>query len=336
MRTTTMLALLFLSLTSTAQAQRTIAQDTLSMTTPVAVECGFCSMEAFGAVFREIGTAGGLRPADFPLTVLSVSLAMGAATVTGTPGACHGEATPPDPTTLVHVEIWAGVAPSGADAGPMSVDAMNISGQPPMGTAWTGEDLVFMQDMLPVTMSVPTTDGGSDYNFMLNTFNLGDTTTPAPTVAAGHTYLRVVVGLADGGSSSTCTPMTSAPTGFPLRDDPGSVVAPRREFIYAQGVGWMWNETAHIPGNWALRLSIEPLPHADAGPTDGGAGSDSGAARDGSAIDVGSVDAARASGGGGGGCGCRVGSRSHASIAALLVALALYSRKVTRPKRAGT
>ena len=60
------LACALLCVARPASAQRTIAQDTMSMSTPVAVECGFCAMEAYGEVFETIGT-GGLQPMVLPL-----------------------------------------------------------------------------------------------------------------------------------------------------------------------------------------------------------------------------------------------------------------------------
>jgi hypothetical protein len=198
------LASLVLSIASPALAQRMIAQDTMSMSTPVAVECGFCGMEAYGEIFQRVGASGGLTPADFPLVVQSISLAPGAAEVTS--GACHGIASPVDPTTLVHVEMYAGGTPP---------DAASIATMPVAGTPWPGEDMLLSLDDIPVTMSIPTTDGAANFNLMFNTLGLGDATTPAPTVSAGHQYLRVVVVLADGGNSSTCTPVTNAPMPSP-------------------------------------------------------------------------------------------------------------------------
>ena len=317
-----------LSLATPALAQRSITQDTMSTTTPVGVSCGFCATEAYGVVFRELGT-GGLRPSDFPLSVLSVSLALGAAQVTA--GACHGQAMPSNPDTLVHVEIWAGTTVT---------DATDVHALPVMGMPWPGEDLVFTQDAVPVTMSVPTTDGGANFDLMLNTLALGDATNPAPMVDATHTYLRVVVGLGTGGMSSTCAPATNAPTGFPARDDDG-VVAMHRSFIYAMGgAGWLWNEAAGVHGDWGIRLSVQSGPPRDAGPVDATV-LDSGATRDASmAADAGMRrDTGPIGSGGEAHCGCRVGMRTSSSTSLIVfsaIALMLYSRKVTRPKRAGT
>lgn len=300
-----------------ALAQRTLAQDTMSMASPVAVECGFCAAEAYGVVFQRLSATSGLLPSDFPLSVQSISLALGAAEVTGTPAVCHGIAVPASPETLVHVEIWAGTA---------APDAASIATMPVAGMAWPGEDLVIALDDVPVTMSTPTTDGAADFNLMLNTLALGDTSMAAPVVDDTHTYLRAVVVLNDGGMSSTCTPNTNAPTGFPLRDDDG-VIMNHRSFIYATGVGWLWNEMAGVHGDWGIRLDVQPLPHADAGVGPDAGRPDAGVTSDAATTaDAGSTPPAAAS------CGCRVGARSASPLAGLaLAALALAALARRRP-----
>lgn len=301
-----------------AHAQRTLAQDTMSMDTPVAVSCGFCAAEAYGVVFQRIGTSAGLVPADFPLTVESVSLALGAAEVTS--GACHGIAAPVDPDTLVHFELWAGTTPPPSDIG-----SLPVAGMP-----WPGEDMLVTLDDVPVTMSVPTTDGGANFNLMLNTLMLGDSTTPAPMADATHSYLRAVVVLNDGGNSSTCTPSTNAPTGFPLRDDDG-VVQNERSFIYAEGLGWRWNEQVGVRGDWGIRLTILSGPRPDAGAMDAGA-ADAGAGVDASTMDAGAgADTGASPPGSSGNCGCRTGTGgTSASGVVLLLALAVYASRVSR------
>jgi len=300
------------------------------MSTPVAVECGFCAMEAYGEVFETIGT-GGLQPMDLPLVLQSVQLALGAGAVSG--GACHGIAAPVDPNTMVHVEIWAGTTP------PTTITTLPVAGM-----AWPGEDLVLSLDDVPVTMSTPTTDGAANFNLMFNTLTLGDSTTPAPTIDESHRYIRVVVVLGNGGSSTSCTPVTNAPTGFPLRDDDG-VVQIQRSFLSASGMGWLWNEGVGVHGDWGIRLSIMSLPRDDAGPADaartdaGSSSSDAATPLDAAPSRDGGHDAALVASGGGATCSCFVGARG-ASVPALLtfamILLALQSRKVTRPKRAGT
>lgn len=304
-----------LSVASPAAADRTLAQDTMSTSTPVAVSCGFCADEAFGVLFADIAGSGGLQPTDFPLTLNTISLALGAAYVSGTPAACHGIAAGGD--ALVHVEIWAGTSVPEVD---------DIHSMPVAGSPWPGEDLVFSLDDVPVTMSTPTSDGASDFNLMLNPLMLGDATTPAPTVDATHSYLRAVVVLGSEGNSSTCAPTTNAPVGFPLRDDDG-VVQSHRSFIYASGAGWLWNEAAGVHGDWGIRLGVLSLAHDDGGVSDAGAGVD--AATDGDAgadIDAATdVDAASVTGGGSSSCGCRAGARGGSRAGAALVALGLLA-----------
>jgi hypothetical protein len=303
-----------LALASPVRADRTLAQDTMSTATPVAVSCGFCAMEAYGVVFADIGASGGLRPSDFPLNVTSAQLALGSADVVA--GACHGLAAGGD--TNVHFELWAGTTVPEMD----DIHALPVAGMP-----WPGEDLLVSLDDYPVTMSTPTSDGAVDFNLMLNTLMLGDATTPPPRVDPPHTYLRAVVVLGDGGSSSTCTPTTAAPTGFPLRDD-DMVAQDHRSFIYALGAGWLWNEAVGVRGDWGIRLTIEPLRHEDAGPVDAAV-----IATDAGSTDAGAIDAATPSdagsdaalipSGGGATCGCRAGGARELPLSFSLLALVL-------------
>jgi MYXO-CTERM domain-containing protein len=318
-------SLLALVPASRVRAQRTLAQDTMSETTPVALTCGFCAMEAYGVVFREVG-AGGLTAADFPLTVRSVSLALGDADVSPDGSTCTGRAG--GGTALVHVEIWAGATPPSGD--PVAF--------PPLGEPWAGEELVYAADDVPVALSVPTAEGAAGFNLMLNTFEVLDEAGDPVVVADGNTYLRVAVGLnSNGMHNAICVDPLESPGGFPVRDDEGRV-APERGFIYAGGFGWAWNEdlpgTGAIDGDWGIRLSITPMGTArDAGPR-----VDAGGAVDATIADAG-VDAASGgsdggvTAGGGGGCSCRVASaRSDRGAGALLLALAglLWARRATR------
>ncbi len=280
------------ALVSRASAQQTITHDTLSESAPVGLSCGFCASEAYGVIFREIGGISGLQPTAFPLEVQSVSLALGAAEVTGSPAQCHGLAA--GGQALVHLEVWAGT---------MLVDAADIHAMPAIGTAWPGEELVASFDDLPVQMSVPTTDGGTGFNLMLNEIPLAVDPDPFPAVDETHRYLRVVVQLQDGGSSSTCTPATDAPAGFPVRDDDGTVMD-HRSFIFASGgVGWLWNDAAGVHGDWGLRVKVRSLPRPDAGVDaaglDAGSTSDAGSRPDAATIDGGTTTPAPASS-----CGC--------------------------------
>jgi MYXO-CTERM domain-containing protein len=319
------LALLALSPSSRALAQRTIAQDTMSETTPVAMTCGFCAMEAYGVVFREVGT-GGLTAADFPLTLRSFSVALGDADVSADGNTCTGRTV--GGTALVHVEIWAGATPPTGDP----------VGFPVLGEPWAGEELVYAADDVPVTLSVPTTDGGTGFNLMLNTFDVVGEMGEPVVVAEGNSYLRVAVGLTSNGMhNAICVDPLESPGGFPVRDDEGRV-GPERGFIYAGGFGWAWNEDlpgpGSINGDWGIRLSVLPMPSThDAGPRlDAGAGGDA------SPVDA-SLDAASAADAGApttsGSCGCRMaGGRSPIAMGLLaLVGLALMRRRSIRGAR---
>lgn len=308
------------ALASRASAQQTIAYDTLSESAPVGLSCGFCASEAYGVIFREIGGIAGLQPTAFPLEVQSVSLALGAAEVTGSPGQCHGLAA--GGQALVHLEVWAGTT---------LVDADDIHAMPAIGAAWPGEELVASFDDLPVQMSVPTADGGTGFNLMLNEIPLAVDPDPFPTVDETHRYLRVVVQLQDGGSSSTCAPMTDAPAGFPVRDDDGTI-DDHRAFIFASGgVGWLWNDTAGVHGDWGLRVKVRSLARPDAGVDaaglDAGSTSDAGSTVDAAALDGGSTAPAPASS-----CGCAASVPRTSALAAIgLVGLAaLLARRRSR------
>lgn len=308
------------ALVSRASAQQTIAHDTLSESAPVGLSCGFCASEAYGVIFREIGGISGLQPTAFPLEVQSVSLALGAAEVTGTPAQCHGLAA--GGQALVHLEVWAGTT---------LVDANDIHAMPAIGTAWPGEELVATFDDLPVQMSVPTTDGGTGFNLMLNEIPLAVDPEPFPMVDDTHRYLRVVVQLQDGGNSSTCTPATDAPMGFPVRDDDGTI-DDHRSFIFASGgVGWLWNDAAGVHGDWGVRVKVRSLPRADAGvdaaSVDAGRASDAASPADGGAIDGGASTPAAASS-----CGCTASAPRTSALAAIgLLGLAtLVARRRAR------
>ncbi len=310
-----LLSLLALGPASRVLAQRTLAQDTMSETTPVALTCGFCAMEAYGVIFRDVG-AGGLTAADFPLTLRSVSLALGDADVSADGSTCTGRAT--GGSALVHVEIWAGATvPSG-----------DPRAFPAIGEAWAGETLVYGADDVPVTLSVPTTAGAAGFNLMLNAFDIVDDAGDPVVVPDGNSYLRVAVGLGSNGlHNSICMGALEAPTGFPVRDDDGRV-GPERDFIYAGGYGWAWNEAlpggVAINGDWGIRLSVVPMPIAhDAGPR-----GDASADLDASSDDAGADGGAGGSDAGGapaesGSCSCRVTSSRGPSSAAMgwLVAL---------------
>lgn len=302
-RAASALALCALALLGTrpAAAQLTLAHDTLSRDTPTALTCGFCAGEAFGVVFREIGPTAGLRPGHFPITLQSVQIALADASLTAS-----GCTTEMDGGVVsVVVEIWAGVTVP--EATPPSAAA---AGEP-----WaTDETLVWAADAVPITLSTPTAAGGTAFDLQLNSFTLQSEDGSPVVVPAPNTYLRVVVTLPPGGTSTACDGLSmEGPGGFPLRDNDGRIEA-HRSFIFASGAagGWMWNETVGINGDWGVRLIVQPMGTGgtDAGPRDGG-GADAGAEVDAG----GALDAAEADGGtppspGGGGCTCRTAHTS--------------------------
>ncbi|MBX7194121.1 MAG: hypothetical protein K1X94_18855 [Sandaracinaceae bacterium] len=301
-----------------ADAQVTLAQDTLSMDSPAAALCGFCGGEGFGVVFRELpAPARGLLAEDFPLTLRSVEIALGAARLDGT--MCMN--VPEGGTVAVDVEIWAGVTPPGASIGATMP-----------GEAWpgTGEELVFAATDVPIELSIPAS-GATGFNLQLNRFDVVDEMGMPLRIADTFRYLRVFVQLHDSTLPGPSCPFSS--DGSPLRDD--GRIAEQRSYILANGMGFVWNEDARVGGDWAVRLDIVPSipPATDAGPRSDAGARDAGA----STSDVGASDggagAADAGGGGsGGGCGCRVSSSAPrwGAWASLGMAMALLGRRARR------
>jgi MYXO-CTERM domain-containing protein len=318
-----------------AGAQRTVAHDTLSDATPVAVTCGFCAGEAIGVVFRELPTPlRGIDPGDFPLELRSVQIALASARTTGTAGAYACEGVLAGGTVLVPVEIWAGTTPPTGDIRTR-----------PLGDAWDAtETLVWASDEVPIELSVPDAEGSARFTLTLNTIDLEDEAGAPIVVAAPATYLRVVVLLPTGGSSTSCDALSlDPPAAVAVRDDDRRI-ADERSFLYAAGFGFVWNEDAPseggggaepgIAGDWAIRLQIVPSAATpiDAGtspPTDADADADAGA------IDV---DAALADGGEpidarGGGCSCGATSPARGAHAGTAIALAVIAWAGARRRR---
>lgn len=305
------LVLLALLVPSAASAQRLLAHDTLSMETPSAVSCGFCQDEVIGVVFRELSGIGGIRPEDFPLGLTNVQVALADATTDGTtcsPRTTGGEIT-------AEVEVWAGPTP------PSALPAAGVV----FGMPWPDETLVWANAEVPITLSTPTTDGGTMFNLQFNALLVTDELGMPVVVPAGNAYLRVAVRLPGAGSfNSVCVDPVEQPAGFPLRDNDGRLTD-QRSFIYAGGgVGWLWNETAGLNGDWAIRLEVAPMGSPrDAGTRDAG-GSDAGTA-DSGAFD-GGTDAGTAPASG----GCR--ASAGGSPSAWLVALAALALTIIRRK----
>lgn len=297
----------FAFLSSRAQAQLTLAQDTLSTESPAAALCGFCGGEGFGVVFRELpAPARGLLAEDFPLTLRFVEVALGAARVDGR--MCR--TVPDGGNVTVDVEVWAGVTPPGASIG---------ASAPAEAWPGTGEELVFGAVDVPIELSVPAS-GATGFNLQLNRFEVMDESGMPVRVAGPFTYLRVFVRLHDSILRGPSCPFSS--DGSPLRDD--GRIADQRSYILADGMGFLWNEDARVGGDWAVRLGILPAvpPALDAGTRlDAGerlldaaeAPSDAGRP-DAGRPDAGAADGADAgTGATGGGCGCRARGRGDAS-----------------------
>ncbi len=299
-----------------AAAQERVVQDTLSADTPTGVTCGFCATERFGVVFRELpAPRRGIEPEDFPLRLAAVQVAMAAATVspgpTCTPSTSGGTITAP-------IEIYAGSEiPTGA-----------ITSLPAEGPWNASEELVFAADA-PLALSVDA-DGMGRYAIDFNELEVRDESGGEIVVDAG-TYLRVVVTLPAAEPATACTGGLDLPGGFPVRDADGRI-ADERGFIYAAGVGWLWNEQASINGDWGIRLALFRAPPRDGGTVelDASTSGDAGAVRDAGGA---AMDAATAPDGGaepsGGGCSCRAGRSRSAGwpLAIALACLALRRRQ---------
>jgi MYXO-CTERM domain-containing protein len=278
-------ALLLVLVASSAAAQTRIQQDTLSADAPGVLVCGFCETERFGTIFRELPPPlRGLQPSDFPLTLESVEIALGSA-VGG--ASCMSLTT--GGMVMAPIEIYAGSTPPTGSITALPTDA-----------PWPGETLVWAAEA-PIQLSVA--DGAGNYALNFNSLHVRDETAATIRVPAGNSYLRVVVTLPAGSrTSATCTASgVSVPDAFPFNDNG---LVNERAFIYAVGVGWLWNEQARVAGDWSLRLTAH-LEGTDAGtPTpDAGVRNDAGvdAGMDAS-TDGGTIAPA------GGGCGCRAAS----------------------------
>jgi len=306
----------------TARAQRVIAQDTLSTATPAAISCGFCAGERYGVVFRELAP-GGLQPADFPLTIRSLRVAVASARVTGSAPSFRCEGLTAGGSALADLELWAGSEVPSALEG--------IGPDDP----WTpGEELLWAAADVPLMKSTAGADGASELEAGFNELQPVDEMAMPVRVGADARYIRAVVRIREGdaGSSASCAAARQNPPSiFPLRDNDG-LIAGERSFIYAGSAGWLWNEDVGIAGDWAIRLEIrsDGAPSSDAGPgamdggplsdggtADGGVTRDAGVAADGSTIEPSET-----------GCGCQTTPDPAASWPALL-ALLWLRRRVT-------
>ena len=247
-----------------AAAQRRVQYDTVAEMTPAAASCGFCAGEKFGVVFRELPMMRGLRADEFPLTVLSLEVALASVRIEdfGGFGICQGSTMGGAVDT--DIAIYAGAtAPTG--------DIRDLPGPGP----WPGETEVWA-GTVPIMRSVETSSGSMQYNLMFNTVELpgGGVRVDAP-----NTYVRAVVTIPEGSGMSFCTSGGNPEAaGVGVRDNDGSRVADEVNFIYAAtstspgavSEGWHWNESSEImdpmtgargiQGDWALRLNVRPDP----------------------------------------------------------------------------
>lgn len=251
----------------TASAQRRVQYDTLAESTPAAVSCGFCAGEKFGMVFRPLDSGGGLRADEFPLTLQAIEVAVARTQVTGDLSGYTCTGSSDEGTVSMIVEAYAGVTPPRG----------SISSFPASGP-WAGETAVFGESA-ELTLSIETTPGSRMFNVMV-------TSVPVMVpVAAPNTYIRVVVTIPGGGSSTSCSDFGLTPPGaVGIRDDDGRIEN-NVGFIYAVEAlggavpaGWHWNESEDISdpatgatginGEWAIRLDVAPVATmTDAGTT---------------------------------------------------------------------
>ena len=314
-----------------ALAQHVVAYDTLSAMTPAAASCGFCAGEKFGVVFYELPGGAGLAASEFPLTVRALRLAVARVTVTG-PSSCSGSDL--GGTENFDLELYAG------ETVPTDIAALPATGP------WPGETLLTAFADAPIETSVISA-GTSSFEATFVELPIVDDLGDPIVVSPPSTYLRAVIGITAGGSSTTCTGTLMPPAGVPLRDDDGRI-APHRSLILATvaaGSRWYWNEDVPgggIAGDWAVRVSVTPMstgsdggmPSSDGGALDAGtdAGRDAGALGDAGlpAPDAGPGGAV----GGDGGCGCLVARSRGAGGASVLVLVGLALGVARRRARA--
>jgi len=309
--------LLALALPASASAQRLLAHDTLSADTPSVVSCGFCGDEVIGVVFRELPGTAGIRDTDFPMGLTNLQIALAAASTDGVSCTSLMEGG----VVQAAVEIWAGITP------PETLPRVDVT----FGMAWPDETLLWASDAVPLTLSTATVDGDSRFDLQFNAYMPRDESDEMIVVPAGNSYLRVAVQLPGGGEhNSVCVDPAEVPSGFPLRDNDG-VIQPLRSHIYGNGLGWRWNETVGLRGDWAIRLEVAPMP----GPRDAGM-------RDAGAADVGRTDTGMASDAGidagttgpdDGGCSCRLGARTSSPVLPLALGLLLAAIVARRRSR---
>jgi MYXO-CTERM domain-containing protein len=264
-------SLLLTLLVAAPAAANPVTNDSVTgMDSPAAVTCGFCATERYGVIFRQISSTQGLLPSDFPLTINRVDLAVAAARVVdgGLLYECQGSATAGRRT----VSIWGytGVTPPTGDIRSFGTGA------------WPGETALWIEPIMSeVELSTATEDGGNRYDVTVSQVAVS----PAVRVDPPNTYIRIVVEIPAGGSSTYCVENSWGEPGIlPIRDDSGRI-GPNVNFLYSIGgaeMGWHWSEEIPIDpttlqgleGDWVVRLDISPAgtTTTDAGTTNEDAG----------------------------------------------------------------
>lgn len=236
-------------LVTPVHAQDRVIHDTLGPDLPTGVTCGFCAGERFGVVFRELPPPRqGLVARDFPLTLETVQVAVAAATVSAGPRCAPAEV---GGVVMAPVEVYAGEEPPTG----------SIAALPADGPWSDTETLVWAADA-PLTLSTASGDG-TGYNVQFNSLEIADEEGMPIRIETGR-YVRVVVTLPSSGEACLAGAGES-PAAFPIRDGDG-VVASERSFLYASGLGWLWNEDARVTGDWGIRLEVTRAPRRpDAG-----------------------------------------------------------------------
>ncbi len=271
MKTAAIVTGLLTALGASAHAQELIQYDDVIADTQAAITCGFCATEKFGTIFYELGTGGGLPAAAFPFTLNQIQIAVASTQVTGgvLSGGyqCTGTAT--GGMVSATLDVYAGTAV------PPVITTMPATG------AWPGESIIVNSNQVMLERSVDTVPGSNMFNVQINQLMVG-VMVPTPNI-----YVRVVITIGAGGTSSACTDLGfDSPSLSPFRDDNGRS-GPRRNFIYQLGISipqlmineppkWTWAEEVSDPitqmrgidGDWMIRMDITrsiTVPPGDAG-----------------------------------------------------------------------
>jgi len=247
---------------STADAQpMEVRNDSIQVDSEAYLSCGFCAGEKFGALFY----APVLPATTFPLTLSKIKIALASVNVVQDGGGFRCEPGQPG-SLMTNYEIYAGTTV------PSNINML------PQNGIWPGETVLMpLTQSPPITLSEPTTPGGSDYRLTLNEIPINGVT-----VAPPNTYIRVVVTIPTGPiQSASCSVLSLPPPGGVAFRDTDITGNSRRNFIYQidptgiVGNRWVFNESFQDPvtgmninGDWIIRLEVEST--SGSSPNDGG------------------------------------------------------------------